>query len=302
MKQHILITGATGLIGRRLTKALLAKGHTVAVLSRKPVDIPNVKVYLWDVEKKEIDFGCMDGVSSIIHLAGESVAAKKWTDEQKQQIVKSRVQSAQLLYTAIKATGSSLSKFISSAAVGYYGDRADEILHENSTAGKGFLPECCIAWEAAADEGKAMGINVIKLRTGVVLDKNDGALPTMALPIRFFAGATLSDGKQWVPWIHIDDMVGIFIHALEQESITGTYNACAPYPVTNKTITQAIAHQLHRPVWPFKVPKSFLSLLMGEMSIVATMSTNTSVEKLLESGFRFKYLQLNDALADIYGS
>ncbi|EDM34577.1 hypothetical protein PBAL39_11285, partial [Pedobacter sp. BAL39] len=117
-----------------------------------------------------------------------------------------------------------------------------------------------------------------------------------------FAGATLSDGKQWVPWIHIDDMVGIFIHALEQESITGTYNACAPYPVTNKTITQAIAHQLHRPVWPFKVPKSFLSLLMGEMSIVATMSTNTSVEKLLESGFRFKYLQLNDALADIYGS
>lgn len=302
MGKHILITGATGMIGKKLISILLKSGHEVSVLSRKQKKIPGVKVFLWDVYHHKIDQECMYGIDTIIHLAGENIAAQKWTPKRKQQIIDSRVLSTQLLYETIKATKTPVSSFISASAVGYYGDCGDEILTEESPSGYGFMAECCQAWEQAVDKGRQLGIRIVKLRIGVILAAKEGALASFEKPIRFFAGAALGSGKQWIPWIHIDDMVAMLVQALTQHTLSGAYNACAPFPVTNATLTKAIAQKLHRPVWPFNVPEKVLKLILGEMSDVVFLSTNTSAEKILETDFKFKYTQLNDALTDIYGT
>lgn len=300
MEKHILLTGATGMLGKELIKDLLKKGYQVSVLSRKPQHIDHVKVFLWNVDQQEIDTDCIIGVDSIIHLAGENIAKERWSEKRKKEIIDSRVLSTRLLFKTISSQPNQVKTFISAAAVGIYGNRGDEILTENSPAGHGFLAECCLEWENAIDEGEAPGLRIVKLRTGVVLGKHDGALPEMSKPIRLFAGAPLGSGKQWIPWIHHHDMTQIYIHALENPSLTGIYNACAPFPVTNKTLTQAIARQLHRPVWPFSVPAKVMDLILGEMSAIVLNSNNTSAQKLLSAGFIFKYTRLEDALSDIY--
>lgn len=302
MKQHILVTGATGLIGRKLIKSLKENGHELSILSRKPVQMENVRVFLWDVANGEIDPACIQGVDVVIHLAGEGIAAQKWTAERKQQIIDSRVQSAALLYKLIRETNAPVKKFISAAAVGFYGNRGEEILTEESGSGAGFLAESCRLWEAAVEEGKSLNIKIIKLRIGIILAKEGGALEAMDKPIRFFAGAPLGTGKQWMPWVHIDDIVAMFSSAAATDLYEGAYNACAPFPVTNTTMTRAIAKKLSRPVWPFHVPEFALKLILGEMSEIVTISNNASAQKLLDTGFKFKYLQLEDALTDIYGS
>lgn len=302
MNQHILITGATGMLGKELIQALLKQGDHVSILSRKPQQINQVKVFLWDVYKQEIDTACLNGVDCIIHLAGESIASEKWSDQRKKEIIDSRVLSAGLLFKTMSAHKNQVKHFLSAAAVGYYGNRGDEILTEESPAGKDFLASCCQAWENAADQGKKLGLRVVKIRTGVVLSKEEGALPQMAKPIQLFAGAPLGTGKQWIPWIHYKDMTQIYLQALEDQSMSGAYNACAPFPVTNKTLTKAIAKQLHRPVWPFGIPKKILELILGEMSVIVSNSNNTSVQKLLDTGFVFNYTRVEDALSDIYGA
>jgi uncharacterized protein (TIGR01777 family) len=302
MDQHILLTGATGMLGKELIKSLLETGYKVSILSRKSVSIPDVKVFLWDVDKREIDKHCMEGVDTIIHLAGENIAKEKWTEERKKVIIDSRVGSAGLLFDTLSAGVNQVKNFISAAAVGYYGNRGDEILTEESPAGNDFMAECCIQWELAADRFKKLDLRVVKIRTGVVLSKDDGALPQMSVPIKSFVGAPLGTGKQWVPWIHHGDMTQIYLHALKDDSMQGTYNACAPFPVTNKTFTKALAKELHRPVWPFSVPELVMKTILGEMSAVVLNSTNTSAQKLLSTGFIFSYTQLEDALSNIYGS
>lgn len=302
MNKHVLITGATGMIGKKLITVLLEKGYKVSILSRKPVAIKNVTVFLWDVYHGKIDPECLNGVDTIIHLAGEGIASEKWTEERKKKIIDSRVCSAQLLYQLIKEQKAPVKSFLSASAVGYYGDCGDEILTESSDNGYGFLAESCKEWEAAVDQGKSLSLRIVKLRVGVVLAKEGGALKSMDKPIRFFVGAGLGTGKQWIPWVHLDDIISMFLHALENSLMTGAYNACAPYPVTNQTLTKSIAKKLHRPVWPFNVPESVLKLILGELSAVVLVSTNTSAQKLLDTGYKFKYIQLDDALTDIYQS
>lgn len=290
------------MVGKALLKTLLKRGHRVSVLSRKPLKIKGVTVYLWDVYEEKIDKNCLNGIDTIVHLAGENIAEKKWTKERKRQIIESRTKSAALLYKTILEQPNQVKSFISASAVGYYGDCGEEILTEESDNGYGFLASCCREWENAVDKGKTLSLRIVKLRTGFVLQKNQGGLAAMEKPIRFFAGAALGNGQQWVPWIHIIDMVRIYCYAIEQNLMMGSYNACAPYPVTNKTLTKSIAKNLHRPVWPFNVPESLLKTILGEMSIVALMSTNTSAQKLLDSGFTFNFTQLDTALKDIYHS
>lgn len=302
VNEHILITGATGMLGKGLIQALLESGHQVSILSRKPTEISNVKVFLWDVNKWQIDASCLEGVNTIIHLAGEGIAKEKWSAKRKKELIDSRVLSARLLFKVLGEHSNQVKNFISAAAVGYYGHRADGILTESSPAGDDFMSECCTKWEQAADEGKELGLRVVKIRTGIVLSKDDGALPQMSVPVKLFVGAPLGTGKQWIPWIHHQDMTQIYLHAVKNLSMEGTYNACAPFPVTNKTLTKAIARQLHRPVWPISVPESMMKLILGEMSAVVLNSTNTSAQKLLSTGFIFSYTKLEDALSDIYGS
>ena len=302
MNQHILLTGATGMLGKDLIAELLKRGDRVSVLARKPQQISGVKVFLWNVEQQQIDAGCLEGVDSIIHLAGENISKEKWTDKRKKEIIDSRVLSARLLFKTISENENQVKNFISAAAVGYYGNSADQILTEESPAGNDFLSESCIQWEHAADQGKVLGIRVVKIRTGVVLAKKEGALPAIAQPIRLFLGAALGTGQQWIPWIHYQDITQIYIHALDDKSMNESYNACAPFPVTNKTLTKAIAKHLGRPVWPFNVPSKVMKMILGEMSSIVLNSTNTSAQKLLSTGFVFKYTQLDEALSDIYGS
>ncbi|WP_316746740.1 TIGR01777 family oxidoreductase [Pedobacter gandavensis] len=300
MNKQVLITGATGMIGQKLIRILLEKGHQVAILSRKMANIKDVKVYLWDVSKATIDPDCLTGVDTIIHLAGENIASEKWTKERKQKIVDSRVLSAQLLYKTIKAQNAPVKNFISASAVGYYGDAGNEILTEADPNGTGFLASCCRQWEAAADEGLAMGIRVVKWRIGFILAHHEGALKAMEQPIRYFAGAGLGSGKQWVPWVHIDDILEMFSQSVENQRFEGPYNACAPHPASNLELTKAIAKQLHRPVWPINVPEFVLKIILGELSEIVLISNNASPRKLLDTGFKFKYSQLESALSDIY--
>lgn len=302
MGKHILITGATGMIGKKLISVLLKSGHELSVLSRGHQKIPGVKVFLWDVYNHKIDKECMAGVDTIIHLAGENIAAQKWSPKRKKQIVDSRVLSTQLLYQTLKETKAPVRSIISASAVGYYGDSGDEILVEESPAGYGFMAECCEAWEQAVDKGRQLGLRIVKLRIGVILSAKAGALAAFEKPIRLFVGAALGSGRQWIPWIHIDDLVAMFVYAATHQTLSGAYNACAPFPVTNATLTKTIAKKLHRPVWPFNVPEKILKLILGEMSEVIFLSTNTSAEKILEADFKFKYTQLNDALTDIYSA
>lgn len=294
------MTGATGMIGKKLVLALQQKGHTISILSRKPVVMENVKVFLWNVYQQQIDPDCLKGVDTIVHLAGENVAGEKWSPARKKKVIDSRVLSTKLLYQLIKEQKTEIQTFVSASAVGYYGDAGDEILTEESPAGTGFLAECCRQWEAAVDEGAALGMRIVKCRIGFVLARNEGALPALDKPIRFFVGAALGSGKQWVPWVHVDDVVEAFLSAVENNQWTGPYNICAPFPLSNRSLTKAIAGQLHRPVWPVNVPEGVLKLILGEMSSVALISNNTSAQKILDAGFKFKFLQIENALTDIY--
>lgn len=302
MAKNILITGATGLVGRKLVPLLLQQGHRVSILSRKLHDIKGAQVFLWDVKQQTIDLMAFEGIDTIVHLAGAGIADKKWTAEYKQEVIDSRVQSTQLLYQSIKAANAPVSSFISASAIGYYGDRGEEILTENSEPGTGFLANCCVLWEEAVNEGIAMGLRVVKIRVGLVLSREDGALATMEKPVRYFVGAPLGSGKQWMPWIHLDDMANIFAKAVNDNEMAGAYNGCSPVPVTNKLFTKSIAQQLGRPVWPIRVPAFVLKAVLGEMSIMPLMSSNTSAQKLLDAGYKFAYLNLDSALNEIYAT
>ncbi|MFA6278104.1 MAG: TIGR01777 family oxidoreductase [Pedobacter sp.] len=300
MAKNILITGASGLIGRQLIPALQAQGHTISILSRRQINIKDVNVFLWDVYNQTIDANALKGIDTVINLAGEGIADKRWTDKRKQEIIDSRVMSAQLLYKTIQETKASVTTFISASAVGFYGDRGDEVLTEKSDSGTDFLSTCCVQWENAANEGIGLGIRVVKIRIGLILSKEGGALQAMEKPIKFFAGAPLSTGKQWMPWIHLDDIIKIFSKAVEDTKMAGAYNACAPFPVTNKLLTKTIGQKLSRPVWPVHVPKFVLKAILGEMSVLPLMSSNTMVQKLLDTGYKFVYVNLDEALDSIY--
>lgn len=300
MKKHILITGATGTIGKELINELHKSGHIISILSRKPRGIKHAKVYIWNVFKQEIDLNCLNGIDTVIHLAGENIAEKKWTKERKQQIIQSRTLSTKLLYEAIKETNAPVKTFISASAVGFYGHRGDEILTEDLDSGTCFMATCCKLWEEAVDEGASLDLRIVKFRIGVILAKGSGALVSLEKPIRFFAGAALGNGDQWIPWIHIDDIVAMFKKAVEDTALDSTFNACAPFPVTNATFTKAVAKQLHRPLWPFNVPEKILEMILGKMSAVVLNSTNASSQKILDVGFQFKFTNLDDALSDIY--
>ena len=299
---HVLITGGTGLIGQPLTKALLAKGYLVSHLSRSPGKNPQVKTYLWDIDKGQIDEQCIEGVQTIIHLAGTGIADKRWTEKRKKDIVESRTKSIALIYDLLKKQPNHhVKQVISASGIGYYSDRGDEWLTEDSLPLNDFLATCCIEWENAVEAGKDLGLNITKFRTGVVLTTKGGALPQLALPIKFGAGSALGSGKQFIPWIHLQDAVDMYMQAIEGTLPAGIYNMVAPHPVTNEELTKAVAKQLHRPLWLPKVPAFVIKLIFGEMSTLVLGSTRASAQKIQEAGYQFKFEHVADALKDIYG-
>ncbi|WP_183556507.1 TIGR01777 family oxidoreductase [Mucilaginibacter sp. SP1R1] len=298
---NILITGGSGLIGKQLTRALLAKGNTVSHLSRKPGKYPNVKTYIWDIDQGIIDEHCIDGVDTIVHLAGTGIADKLWTESRKKELVDSRTKSIGLIYELLKKRNHQVTSVISASGIGYYSNRGDELMTETSLPLNDFIARCCVEWETSVDEGEKLGLRVVKFRTGVVLDKDGGALPKLATPVKLYVGSPIGSGKQWVPWIHWLDVVDMYLFGIENASLKGVYNMVAPNPVTNKQLTQAVAKQLHKPLWVPNVPAFVLKMLLGQMSTIVLGSTKVSAQKIQDAGFNFKFADLSPALQEIYG-
>lgn len=303
MIKKILITGGTGFVGKGLVKMLLEKGYHINLLIRNEsgeLEKSNLRTFKWDVYKGEIDKDCIDGADAVIHMAGEEIAAKRWTDERKKQIVESRTQSIRMIYDLLRKTKNQVNHIISASAVGYYGDRGNEFLTEESFPAKDFLAETCIAWEAAVDEGHKLGLRIVKLRSGIILDKNGGVLPQMDKPIRLGIGVIPGSGNQWVSWIHYFDAINVYFYALVNENLKGVYNMVAPKPVTLDEMMRSIASAMNKSPLFIHTPAFALKIAIGEMSIMALESTRVSAGKLLESGFNVKYDSLGEALADVY--
>ncbi len=302
MIRTILITGGTGLIGRQLVAALVEKSYTIHLLIRgeAKLESPKIKNFKWDIHSREIDPLCIQDVDAIIHLAGENVGEKRWIEERKREIVESRTESIRMIYGLMRKNKHKIEHVISASGVGYYGDRRDEVLREESLPSKDFLAETCIEWEDAVDEGEKLGLRIVKLRTGIVLDKQGGALPQMARAIQFGAGAIPGKGTQWVSWIHIHDVINIYIWALENQQVRGIYNMAAPEPARLETLMRSIAKASGRKALFFKVPAFAIKIAAGEMSEMALSSTRVTADKLQKSGYSFEYESLLPALENLY--
>ncbi len=297
--KNILITGASGSIGTRLTQVLLEQGHQVAHLSRNH-QRSKARIYLWDINKKQIDPHAFEGIDTIIHLAGAGIADKPWTDERKWEILKSRTQSTKLLFEELQKHKHSVTTFISASAIGYYGFEDNEKLYkENDESGTDFLANVVRQWEAEIDRITELNIRVVKIRIGIVLDTNHGALKELIKPIKYFAGAPLGTGDQYVSWIHLDDLIAIFIKAVQDETMQGAYNGVAPNPVTNRELTKAIATQLRKPLFLPAVPEFILKVMLGEMANLVLQGNKVSSEKIEQTGLKFQYEKIEKALANL---
>jgi uncharacterized protein (TIGR01777 family) len=296
--KRILITGASGLVGTRLTELLTLRGYEVCHLSRGRSNM--IKTFQWDVDKQTIERGALDGVDTIVHLAGANVSEKRWTEKRKKVIIDSRVESTKLLAREISQSGNSVRNFISASATGYYGFKHPEkVFTESDAPGRDFLANVTQLWEAAVDKISSPQIRVVKMRIGVVLAKEGGALKPMAIASKWFVGSPLGSGNQFLSWIHIDDLCEMFIKAIEDQNIRGALNAVSPHPVTNRELTQAIAIKLHRPVLLPAVPSFVLRLMFGEMADIVLEGNRASAKKIMESGFVYKFADMQTALDDL---
>lgn len=297
MAGKILITGGTGLVGTCITNLLLDKKYEVAHLSRSTGHVHGVNTYTWDIEKKSIDPQAMKGTHGVIHLAGAGVADGRWTDKRKSAILNSRVDSTRLLRAALEKQEQKPEVFVSASAIGYYGfDTGDQLMQEESAKGNDFLAEVVGKWEEEVQAIAALGIRVVKLRIGIVLAKEGGALPKIIQPIKFGVGAPLGSGDQYMSWIHVDDLARMFLWALEQKDVLGTYNAVGPFPATNAALTSAAAKVLGKPLFLPNVPGFAIKLLFGEMGNIVLGGNKVSNEKIAASGFTYDYPHLPDAL------
>jgi len=288
----IVITGGTGLVGKRLTALLIERKHEVRILSRNPKDKNEFK---WDVSKGFVDEKAIENIDYIIHLAGAGIADKRWTKERKEVIVNSRVATANLLFNKIKEQKIALKGFISASGSNYYGAQTTEkIYKESAPVGTDFLGEVCRKWEAAAHQFKDLNIPVTILRTGVVLSKTGGALEKMRTPIV----SPLGSGNQYMAWIHIDDLCEIYIKAVEGV-LTGVYNTVSPESHTSKTFSKTLARAIKRPYLPIAVPGFLLKLVFGELAIILLEGSRLSSYKLEKKGFVFKYKELESALESL---
>lgn len=294
-KEIVLITGASGMISKSIAQILNAEGYEVRFLSRSKKEDNQ---FVWDISKQYIDPNALINIQHIIHLAGANISHKRWTQNCKKEILDSRVQGTKLLYKEIQKHQIDLKTFITASAVGYYGTQKEDLLFtEESPNGNDFLALVCQLWEHEAEAFLSLkNTRVIKLRFGVVLNSNDGALAKMIKPIAMGFGAILGTGKQYIPWIHMEDLCQLLVYALKQTQVNGVYNAVAPQHITNKQLTNIIANKLHKTIWLPNVPSFILKLLFGEMSTIILKGNRVSSEKLLTTGFLFKYPTFNQAL------
>ena len=292
---RVAVTGATGLVGSALVPALRAAGHRVDRVSRRPPAAGTTDIQ-WDPARARLDPRALEGVDAVVHLAGESIAALRWTSAAKERIRRSRVDGTRLLAETLGRLARPPQVLVSASGVGYYGDRGDVPLTEESPPGSGFLAEVCREWEGAADPARAAGIRVVHPRLGVVLAGQGGALPRVALPFRLGVGGVIGSGRQYWSWIALPDLVRVVELALAAETLAGALNAVAPAPATNRELTRLLGRVLGRPALvPFPAPA--VRLLLGEMGQALLLDSARVLPRRLErAGFRFRHPDLEDAL------
>lgn len=295
----VLIGGGTGLVGARLSLMLEEKGYKVLHLSRRQNLSARFPAYAWDPLKGTIDMEALGKADVIINLAGAGIADARWTEKRKQLIIDSRVKSTRLLKTGIQKCGARPEAFISAAAVGFYGDRGEEILTEASAPGNGFLSESCVEWEKAIAEPVVEQLRTVWLRIGIVLSAKGGALEKILIPVRFGIGGYFGDGRQWYSWIHLDDLCRMFIYALENKELEGVFNAVAPAPVRNKDLVIATGTALGKSLLMIPGPEFAMRLAMGEMADTIFSSTRVSADKIRQTGFSFNFPELLPAISDL---
>ncbi len=300
---HVAVTGATGLVGSSLVALLTSGGHRVTRLVRQSsrTPTPGVSDSIWSPDSGQIDRSALEGVDAVVHLAGENIAAGRWTAAQKARIRESRVKGTRLLSETLAGLARPPKVFVSASAIGWYGDRGSEGLSEASSLGTGFLAEVCRDWEAAVEPAEGKGIRVVKLRIGVVLSPKGGALAKMLMPFKLGAGGVMGNGQQIMSWISLDDLVGAIHHALVTESLHGPVNAVSPQPVTNRVLTKTLGRVLSRPTL-FPIPAFLARILFGEMADETILSSASIAPKqLLSSGYKFRHPELEGALRHLLG-
>lgn len=301
MTKKILITGATGLIGTELVNLCLSQNISVNFLTTSKDKIqkdPNLKGFYWNPEDGEIDIEAFEGVTAIINLAGATIS-KRWTSKYKETIIDSRVKSMELIYNTLQNMDHNIGQFISASGINIYPDSEVKLYtEEEKELADNFLGTVIKAWEGAAARFKDLGMDVAKIRTGMVLAKNGGALPQLVTPVKFGVGAPLGSGNQWQSWIHLRDIAGIYLFVL-QNHLEGIYNAVTPNPVQNKKMTRLIASILKKPLWLPNVPAFALKLILGEMATLALESQIVSPRKIQKQGFHFEFQNIENALQDL---
>lgn len=294
----IAVSGSSGLVGSALLKHL-GESRVVRLVRAREAPVPGTVA--WDPARGALETGRLNGCDAVVHLAGEPIAARRWSAQVKERIRRSRTEGTRLLAGALTRIAHPPRVFVSASAIGIYGDRGDEILDEGSPAGRGFLAEVAEAWEAAAQRAASAGIRVVSLRLGIVLSDRGGALRKMITPFRLGAGGTLGSGRQWMSWVHIADVVGAIRMALEREDLSGPVNVVSPAPVRNADFTRALAHAVHRPAI-FPVPAFALRLALGEMADALLLSSQRVVPARLQgAGYSFQFPTLEGALSDLLG-
>ena len=297
MKKTVLISGSNGEVARQLT-LLLKDTCSLRYLTRKK---NRENEFEWNIETQTIEDGALEGVDSIIHLAGAGIADERWTDERKKVILSSRIDSARLLLNTLTEKKYTIDSFISASAIGFYGSvTSEKIYTEEDKKGEGFLSDVCSRWEKAADDFSQVASRIVKIRIGVVLSRSkNGALEKIKKPITYYAGAYLGSGKQYMPWVHIEDLCEIFKYSMENGNIRGVYNAVAPQVTTNKELTQVLAQSLNKPILLPFVPSFLIRLLFGEAAEMLLNGSRVSSQKLTDSGFIFKYPELKLAIQNL---
>jgi len=295
----ILVSGSHGLVGKALTTSLVNAGHEIVSLVRQSANDSEIE---WHPNQGKINGQQLEGFDVVVHLAGESIASGRWTEEKKRKIRESRVKGTELLSSALARLSQPPSTFISASAIGFYGSRGDELLTEESAPGDGFLPEVCVAWEKATGQAEAKGIRTIHPRFGIILDEKGGALERMLTPFRMGVGGKVGNGKQWMSWIALEDVINALRFLIDEPGSEGPVNFTAPRPVTNADFTEALGSVLSRPTL-FSVPAFAARLAFGEMADELLLSSaKVEPERLKESGYQFKHPELSSALKTILGS
>ena len=283
----VLISGGSGMIGQRLTEKLKASGFRPIILSRK-IDHLSADTFYWNPDEGIIDHNALKDTRILIHLAGASIAGKRWTEEYKRELADSRIIPTEFLINALKKFPNRIHTVIASCAVGYYGDRADEVLTEESAPGNTFMARLSVQWENAVKGFETDSRRLCILRTGVVFDNNGGFLKTVKTPVKLLGAAPMGNGKQYVSWIDHEDVTGIMLHLIKHNELHGVFNAVAPNPVTNKELMKTLAKFFHRPFINIPIPSILLKTVLGEKSAVILESQRVSAEKILRSGYVFQ--------------